>query len=486
MLFNSPSFLFLFLPLFFVIYLLADKKYRRIIGLVGSVLFFSSFQLSYLPLIAGLIFWNYWFGLLLSKAGEEKIIQRNMWFGVGGNVLLLAGFKLLTTYGVAWVPDSIPPFLHPIFAYLRTLKFPLGLSYISFQAISYLVDVRRKRVDAEYNFVSLSLYIMLFPKILVGPISRYKTVAKTFPNPDPSPDDIANGIRRFIQGLAKKILIADTLALFVDAAFRIGPRSLTIELAWLTVLAYALQIYFDFSGYTDMALGLGRMMGFSLEENFNFPYISQSVGEFWRRWHISLSNWFRDYIFFPLERKRRRYKYYGQFINVVIVFLLTGLWHGITKTFVAWGLLHGLFIVLENAFLNRLLKKAVRPLRHTYLLFVVSMTWIVFRSPNLKFAWVFLLRLLGLETKYIPAPFSLSSPLPFIEPSFVLALFFGVILSFPVSSLFSVWKSKLEEKYPLAKMPLLVFFDVLLFVLLIASVAILANSSFNPSIYNNF
>lgn len=488
MLFNSPKFLFLFVPIFFAIYLLADKKYRRIIGLVGSVLFFASFQLFYLPLIVGFIFWNYWFGIHLAKDTEEKVAKRNMWLGVGGNLLLLAGFKFLTTYGIDWVPDSLSPALSPVVEYLGALKFPLGLSYISFQAISYLVDVHRQRDQVELNFVNFALYIMLFPKILVGPISRYKTVVKAFPAPDPSADDVANGIRRFVQGLAKKILLADTLALFVDAAFRIGPRSLTIELAWLAVIAYTLQIYFDFSGYTDMALGLGKMMGFSLEENFKFPYIAESIGEFWRRWHISLSNWFRDYVFFPLERKRRRwgFRYYGQAINVMIVFLLTGLWHGITKTFIAWGLLHGVFIALENLFLNRLLKKTFRPVRHLYLLITISMTWIVFRAPNLKFAWVYLLRLLGLLGQYVPVPFSESSPLPFVEPSFLIALLIGIVLSMPASMWFSAIKQKVELRYSSVSMPIQLITDFFVLLSLIASIAFMVSRSFQPGIYSNF
>lgn len=394
MLFNSPIFLFIFLPLFFVTYLFADKKLRQIIGLLGSLLFFASFQPAYLPLIIGFILWNYWFGLRLNKQKSEERSKRVLWVGVGGNLALLVGFKFLTTYGILLGKVSELSLIMPVWDSLRSMKFPLGLSYLSFQAISYLVDVYRGRIDGEKHLISFALYLMLFPKILVGPISRYKTVAKVFPDPNPDIYDIADGIRRFVQGLAKKVLLADTLALFVDAAFKIGPGSLTMELAWLAVIGYSLQIYFDFSGYTDMALGLGKMMGFSLEENFNFPYISQSIGEFWRRWHISLSNWFRDYVFYPLER--RRFKYYGQQINILSVFLLTGLWHGITKNFIVWGLLHGFFIALESLFLGRLLKKIFRPLRHLYVLLTISMTWIVFRSPDLKFAWVFLMRLFGL------------------------------------------------------------------------------------------
>ncbi len=484
MVFNSPLFLFLFLPLFFILYLLAKKRFRRIIGLVGSLLFFSWAQLFYVPVMAGIILWNYWIGLRLIKNKEKTCSKCYLWLGIGGDLLTLVGFKVIATYGINWITLDKLTFSEKIVNSLGQVAFPLGLSYILFQTISYLVDVYKGRIESEKSIINFSLYIMLFPKILVGPITRYKTVATSFPDPDPTNEDVANGIRRFIQGFAKKILIADILALFVDAAFRIGPRSLTTKLAWLAIIAYMVQIYFDFSGYTDMALGLGKMMGFRFEENFNFPYISQSMGEFWRRWHISLSNWFRDYLFYPLER--RRIKFYGQQLNIMIVFLLTGIWHGISKTFVMWGLLHGAFLVIESLFLAKFLRKIFRPLRHIYVLISVLITWIVFRSPNLKSAWEFLLRLLGSFDIYTPVPFSQSSPLPFIEPSFLIALVIGLILSMPVGPFFIDIKQRIKTKFPRMFIPLRLFTDILLFFLLIISIAWMANSEFTPGIYNNF
>ena len=482
MIFNSPLFLFLFLPFFFSIYFAADKNIRRIIGLIGSFVFFSWGQMIYIPLMAGIILWNYWIGQGLGKTEKEKRSKKLLWLGITVNLVLLAAFKYLTTYGVDWFLAA--GFSKSFTDFLDELSFPLGLSYITFQTISYLVDVYNSRIDSESNLLNFALYVMLFPKLLVGPITRYKTVASSLSAPETNKEDVANGIRRFIQGFAKKILIADILATLVNAAFRLGAESLLPHIAWLAIIAYSLQIYFDFSGYTDMALGLGMMMGFRFEENFNFPYISQSIGEFWRRWHISLSTWFRDYVFYPLERKRL--KFIGRQLNIMIVFLLTGLWHGITQTFILWGVLHGVFLVIENLFLGRALKKAFRPIRHIYTLTSILLTWIIFRSPSIQFAWDFILRLLGLYETYTQPTFSHAPPLPFIEPSFLLAFFSGLLLSLPIVPYLEKTLSVYTEESPKIYLPLRIFKDGILFILFVMSLAMMAGSKFNPGIYGGF
>ncbi len=475
MIFNSPLFLFLFIPFFFVIYYVADKNLRRIVGIIGSFLFFSWGQTLYIPIMIGIIIWNFYFARNLKK---EKYRKHLLWLGIAGNLALLAFFKIISTYGVDWMLTvGMPQRVTDLF---NKLGFPLGLSYITFQAISYLVDVYKKRVDAESSLLNLALYIMLFPKILVGPITRYKTVASSLSAPEINKEDIAKGIRRFLRGLAKKVLIADVLAKLVNAAFDLGAESILPHIAWLAIVAYALQIYFDFSGYTDMALGLGTMMGFSLGENFNFPYISQSIGEFWRRWHISLSTWFRDYVFYPLERKR--IKFFGRQLNIMIVFLLTGLWHGITETFIFWGFLHGVFLVLENLFLGRALKKTFRPIRHIYTLTSILLTWIIFRSPTLSFAWDYILRLLNLYQSYTPPSFAQSTPLPFVEPTFWLAFFSALTLSLPILP----YVEKVLNKYPKAVFPSRVLSDAFLFLFFIASLAMMVSSQFTPGIYGGF
>ena len=432
----------------------------------------------YIPIMVGVILWNFYVARSferLRKSPKEKYLLR---IGVAGNLALLVFFKIISTYGVDWMLSVGMP--QRVTDLLSGLGFPLGLSYITFQAISYLIDVHIKRVDSESSLLNFSLYIMLFPKILVGPITRYKSVANSLSAPEINKENVANGIRRFLRGLAEKIFVADILAKLVNAAFDLGAESILPHIAWLAIIAYALQIYFDFSGYTDMALGLGMMMGFDLGENFNFPYISQSIGEFWRRWHISLSTWFRDYVFYPLERKRM--KIIGRQLNIMIVFLLTGLWHGITETFIFWGFLHGVFLVLENLFLGHALKKTFKPIRHIYTLTSILLTWIIFRSPSLSFAWDYILRLLNLYKSYIPPTFDQSAPLPFVEPTFWLAFFSALLLSLPILP----YIEKTLNKYPKTIFPARVLNDVLLFLLFIASLAMMVSSQFAPGIYGGF
>ena len=474
MTFNSPLFLFLFIPFFFIIYFAADKNIRHIVGLVGSLLFFSWGNAIHLPLMAGVILANFLIGRKLGEQEKGKRSKKLLWFGIAINLLVLSMFKIVTTYNATWLSQGLQE-------HFTEATFPLGLSYIIFQAISYLVDVFKGNLVAEPDILNFSLYIMLFPKIIVGPITRYKAVAASLSTPEPQQTDVADGIRRFIRGLAKKILIADILAPLVNAAFRLGPESIQTHIAWLAIIAYALQIYFDFAGYTDMALGLGRMMGFEFGENFNHPYISQSIGEFWRRWHISLSTWFRDYVFFPLER--RRLKYFGQPINILIVFLLTGLWHGITPPFIVWGLLHGVFLVLENLFLGRWLRKTWQPLRHFYTLSAVLLTWVFFRAPSLHFAWNYLVRLTDTFQIYIQPSFAKSTPLPFIEPTTIIAFLAGLFLSTPAPFLI---EKKLLESVPTIVLPLRIFKDAVLIFLLVASLALIASSGFAPGIYESF
>jgi alginate O-acetyltransferase complex protein AlgI len=359
---------------------------------------------------------------------------------------------------------------------MESFTFPLGLSYISFQLISYLVDVHKGSVPPEKNLITFAFYILMFPKLLVGPIVRYRTLAEQLPAPQLDPLQIAEGIRRFLRGFAKKILIADVLANTVNAVFDLPVGTHPPFVGWLALIGFALQIYFDFSGYTDMAIGLAAMMGFRFIENFNDPYMSQSIGDFWRRWHISLSTWFRDYVFYPLER--RRLPVIGQSLNILIVFLLTGLWHGVTISFIVWGLLHGFFIVLEGAFLNRWLQRAWQPIRHVYAIAAILLTWLVFRSPDLTYAFDFLKLLSGRVSGPIPLSFLETTPLPFIEPSFILAFVAGILLSLPLGS---ALQSRIEKSFSLTLAS-----DLILLTLFVLSIGMMASSTFLPGIYESF
>jgi alginate O-acetyltransferase complex protein AlgI len=454
---NSPIFLFLFLPLFIAAYYFAPQRIKLVLGILGSLLFYAWGNLTYVPLMMGLALFAYLLGRGINHWRGSRPALLLLWLGILVNVVLLVGFKLWT--GV---------------------KYPLGLSYVTFQVIAYLVEVYGRESEYEKDLLAFSFYLLLFPKIPVGPITRYRQLREQIQNIQVAPEDLAEGIRRFIRGIAKKALIADTLAKVVTPIFNLTSPVILPHLAWLVIVSYALQLYFDFSGYTDMAIGVGRMLGLRFIENFNFPYLSKNIGDFWRRWHISLSNWFRDYVFYPLER--RRLKWFGQQINILIVFALTGLWHGLTRNFLIWGLIHGLALIFESTTLGRKLRTAWAPIQHIYALGVILVGWVFFRSPSPDFALDFLRRLAGDMTGYKILPFGLTSPLPIIEPTFLLALAAGILLSFPIGG----WLQKRAETILPAQLPRQILYDLWLVFLLLASIASTANAAFQPGIYGTF
>ena len=454
---NSPVFLFLFLPLFIAAYYFAPQRLKLVLGILGSLLFYAWDSLTYLPLMMGLTLFAYLLGRGIQRRRGQKLSLLLLWLGILVNVSLLVGFKL-------WAE----------------VKYPLGLSYVAFQVVAYLVEVYGRESEYEKDFLAFSFYLLLFPKIPVGPIVRYRQLREQIKNLQAAPEDLAEGVRRFIRGFAKKALIADTLAKVVVPVFNLTSPVILPHLAWLVLAAYALQLYFDFSGCTDMALGVGRMLGLRFIENFNFPYLSKNIGDFWRRWHISLSSWFRDYVFYPLER--RRFTRFSRQLNILIVFALTGLWHGLTRNFLIWGLIHGLALIFESTSLGRRLRTAWTPLQHLYALGVILVGWVFFRSPTPDFALDFLRRLAGDMSGYKTLPFGLTSPLPIIEPTFLLALAAGILLSFPVGG----WLQKRAETFFPAQLPRQILYDLWLVFLFWAAVASTTNAVFQPGIYGAF
>jgi len=458
---NSPIFLFLFLPLSIFVYYLAKRRAKLIVGIIASLLFYAWGNLVYVPLIIGLVIFTYFVARGIERWRSKRYALLLLWAGLLVNITLLIGFKLLPA-----------------------VKYPLGLSYLAFQVIAYFFEVYNKKTDSEKDFLIFSFYLLLFPKISVGPITRYSQLREQIHNIQVEPFDVAHGIRRFIGGFAKKALIADTLARVVTPVFNLSSPIISPSIAWLVIISYSLQLYFDFSGYTDMSLGLGRMMGLRFVENFNFPYLSKNIGDFWRRWHISLSSWFRDIVFYPLER--HRLKWIGQPVNILIVFILTGLWHGLTRNFIIWGLIHGLALVFESTFLGRKVRAFWSPIQHMYALGIILVGWVFFRSPTPDFALDFLRRLLGDTRGLRPVPFELTSPLPLIEPTVIIALVAGIIFIFPVGD----WLNGFYQKYiPDKLFPSLafqIFSDLGLVFILIASVAATASSTFAPGIYGAF
>jgi alginate O-acetyltransferase complex protein AlgI len=480
---SSLPFLFLFLPVFLLIYLVSKPPLKLPIVLAASVIFISWEQLVALWWLGGITISGYLIGLLIEKTREKDTASAIwLWAGLAINILILSFFKFSVAYGEAGL--ILLHFPQHWIVPAAGLAVPVGLSYLTFQVISYLADVWRRNIPAEKNLAALSAYLLFFPKLVSGPITRYKSFALEMESLNPSTDDVAAGFRRLLAGFVKRALIANQLALIANAVFNLPTANIEPKFAWLALIAYTLQIFFDFSGYTDMAIGLGMMIGIRLPENFNFPYIAQSIGDFWRRWHVTLATWFREYVFFPLER--RRIKLMGQQINIMVVFLFVGLWHGFKSTFIIWGLLHGLAVAMESLGLERLLAKIWRPIRHLYTLAIIMTGWVFFRSNTLDFAYEFFHRLAGDTSNLTLLPYKVSAPMPFVDPTFVLALTAGVFFSLPFSFVWKEFRASLEKRRAGFFFPFQVLEDALLVLLFVLGIAMLLNYGFTPNLYAKF
>ena len=420
MVFSSNIFLFIFLPLTLLLYFalpktLATKSIRNAILLITSLTFYAWGEAHYIFLLLISIAANYLFGLaiadaeppengpckkcslsLLSKllnklsprlydraqelSKHKKLLITTL--ALIFNLVLLAYFK----YANFLIEN-----LNQIFSWQienKKIHLPIGISFFTFHAISYLIDIYRGKCKPQKNIFDLALYISFFPQLVAGPIVRYNFVEKYLTKRRNNPQTIAYGIRRFIIGLGKKIIIANPLGEVADVIFSSPLSEINAGVAWFGLICYTLQIYFDFSGYSDMAIGLARIFGFKFPENFNYPYISRSIKDFWRRWHISLSSWFRDYVYIPLGGNRVSLS--RQYFNLVLVFFLCGLWHGASWNFIIWGMFHGSFLVFERIFQHNPFTKNLKIIPHIYTIFIVMIAWVFFRSPDLNHSLGFL------------------------------------------------------------------------------------------------
>lgn len=380
MYFHAQTFLYLFLPTVLAAYYLvpaARATVRNAVLFAASLFFYAWGEKEFVAVLFGSLVVNF----ALAKR-IERSPRRKFWLTVAvvGNLALLLWLKYAGFLAAA--VGLTPPTVH----------LPIGVSFFTFQAISYAVDVSRRDVPAERSVLRFGLYVFLFPHLIAGPIVRYADLAGSLASRDHTLDRFADGVRRFTTGLAKKVLLADTLAVVADQAFRLPPADLAMSAAWVGMVAYSLQIYFDFSGYSDMAIGLGKMFGFEFAENFRHPYAAASVTDFWRRWHISLSSWFRDYVYVPLGGSRG--SAFATYRNLLIVFVLCGLWHGANWTFLVWGVWHGAFLILE-----RLVPapKVPAAFRHAFTLLVVLLGWVFFRAQTLEQAGGVFAALFGLS-----------------------------------------------------------------------------------------
>jgi alginate O-acetyltransferase complex protein AlgI len=442
--FSSTIFLFLFLPAVLALYFAVPRRLHNAVLLGASLLFYAWGEKVLVAILVLSILANWGFGLWVDRARREGrgtgVVALAVAFNVGMLVLFKYADWLWSLGGLALAAIGVLPAapsplgeLLPLSASLRaalvdssgSIRLPIGVSFFTFQATSYVIDVFRRDVEPERNVLNFGMYKALFPQLIAGPIVRYRDVHDQIRNRVVTREGFAYGIRRFVLGLGKKVLIANTVARTAQAVFAIPSPELTPSVAWLGIVGYSLQIYFDFSGYSDMAIGLGHLFGFRFLENFEHPYTSRSVTEFWRRWHISLSSWFRDYLYIPLGGNRvspaRTY------VNLLVVFFLCGLWHGAAANFVVWGMLHGAFLVVERAGLSKAMERWPSPLRRVYLLLAVMVGWVFFRARDLTQALAYLGSMAGLRAGD-PASWHLDL---FLDPAVVLAILAGIAGSAP-------------------------------------------------------
>ena len=392
MVFSSIVFLFLCLPIVLSVNLVLPRALSNTWLLLASLFFYAWGEPLYVWVMLGVIGLNFVFGHLVGPHAPARWRGWGLALGITADLCILAAFKYAN-----FIVDNLNVLLEAVHVQpiaLAPVHLPIGISFFTFHCMSYVIDVYRGTARLQKNPLDLGLYISLFPQLIAGPIIRYEDVAEQLHDRHVNMHAYSYGVRRFILGLAKKVLIANTVAVPADQIFGMPTDQLTPGLAWLGIVCYTLQIYFDFSGYSDMAIGVGHMIGFRFKENFRWPYVSQSIREFWRRWHISLSSWFRDYLYIPLGGNR-----YGNFrtgFNLVLVFFLCGLWHGASWTFIAWGLYHGAFLVLERTRFGTWMDDAPRPLRHAYVLLTVMVGWVFFRADTFTQAWHYLQAMAGL------------------------------------------------------------------------------------------
>ena len=463
MVFSSIPFLYFFLPAVLLCYFAVPKKAKDLVLLVFSLLFYWWGEPKYALLMVFTITFCYFAGRILEsrreKSRESKAI---LIFSVAVPLGFLAIFKYADFFiGSINSLGADIPFLK--------LALPIGISFYTFQAISYLIDVNRGDIPAEKSLITLAAYITLFPQLIAGPIVRYSDVADDMKNRKINMKNLSDGIRRFVYGIGKKVLIANLLGT-ICSVYR-DSSDPSVLYAWIYAFSYSLQIYFDFSAYSDMAIGLGKILGLNFLENFNYPYIAKSITEFWRRWHISLSSWFRDYVYIPLGGNR--VKKSRQVFNIMVVWCLTGFWHGAGWTFIAWGLYFGILLLCEKFFWGKLIEKLPKVFRHIYVIFIVIISFVIFNASTFTEAWNDILNLLGMNG------------LPLISDGAIYALKSNAILL--VIAFFGATPvmKKLCLKYE-DKLPVRILEVVSIAVILVVSTAYLVDGSFNPFLYFRF
>ena len=458
MLFSSLNFIFVFFPLFLLIYYLVPFKLKNIVLLIFSLVFYAWGEPKYIILLIIITLLDYICGIIIDKyKNNNKIKKIVMVFGVVSNLLFLIFFKYTN-----FIIDNI----NGLGLHIKTLDIalPLGISFYIFQTMSYIIDLYNGKVPAEKNFFNFLTYVSMFPQLVAGPIVRYEDVAKELKSRKIDFDSFAQGLFLFLTGLFEKVLIANNVG-YLHSLILKDISNISLFTAWLGIISFALQIYFDFNGYSTMAIGMGKMLGFNYPKNFNYPYIATSITDFWRRWHITLSSWFRDYVYIPLGGNR--VKKYRWLINIMIVWILTGIWHGASWNFVIWGVYFGIILILEKLFVGKIIDKLPSFFKHVYALFLILIGWLIFFSDDLNLLY-----------NYIPKIFANSNIIDnqfiFYIKNYMIFLVSGILFSIPIIN--KINKTK-------AIRIITVFVYILLF---IVSISQLCSDSYNPFLYFRF
>lgn len=467
MVFSSVTFLYFFLPIVLILYFIVPYKYKNYILLLVSLFFYFCGEPKYTLLLIASVIVNYVHGILIEKYCGSKIGKSMVVSSIVINLLMLGIFKYSN-----FLINNLSDIFNIDIKFVE-IALPIGISFYTFQAMSYVIDVYRGEVKAQKNIFNLALYIALFPQLIAGPIVRYKTINEELSNRKHSFDSFAYGVKRFVIGLTKKVLIANSLGVLWKTA--IYAEQPSVLLYWLGAIGFTLQIYFDFSAYSDMGIGLGRIFGFHFLENFDFPYISKSITEFWRRWHISLGTWFRDYLFIPLGGNRTgKWKW---FRNIFIVWFCTGLWHGAAWNFVIWGIVFGIIIVVEKLFLLKLLEKIPCVFSHMYTLLIVVFSFVLFNSLNISDAVQYMKGMLGL----LHIPLFTKESLYYLG-SYKVLIIVGMLWATPIPS--NIIKKVCQNNKLLSIVNNLE--PIIYVLLLIVVTGFLIDSSFNPFLYFRF
>lgn len=462
MVFTSISFIYYFLPLLLICYFVVPKKFRNIILLMFSVLFYFYGEPKYILLMLIEVLISYVVGLLIDKYKSKNILI----IGIFIHVLLFGIFKYFN-----FVIINVNNLFHSNLNLLNVVL-PIGISFYTFQIISYEIDVYNKKVNVQSNILKYFLYVFLFPQLIAGPIVRYQDVNNEIDNRNVTFEMFANGLRRFIIGLSKKVIIANNLGELCNIYLNLGDKS--VLFTWIFAISYMLQIYFDFSGYSDIAIGLGKMLGFNFPENFNYPYMAKSITDFWRRWHMTLSSWFRDYVYIPLGGNKKGVL--KQIRNILIVWSLTGLWHGASWNFIVWGLYFGILLILEKFILKKYFSNVPKFIKCIYTLFLVMISFVIFQGDRLSSAFNIIKGLFGLNGELF-----INNVTLYYLKGYVLFIVLGVI-----GSTNYVKNLVIKISNGKGKKIINILEPIYLLILLIIVTMYLIDSSYNPFLYFRF